>query len=280
MMEVLLLDDVHRFAALATSWMTRDPFTTNVIAVRLAQALDGSLPATADDLWIVVLEGDDVVGAAMHTPPSRLFLPRLGSGAAGVTARALLAARRDLPGVTGERTAVRAFSVAWSEHAVTSTRIHRSMRMYRLASLRRPEGVAGAARHATEEDRELVTAWLSDFASETDDPPKGAVRRADLIRARQLWLWWLERPVAMAAHRGPAAGVWRIGPVYTPPEHRRKGYGSAVTSAATDAARRHGADHVVLYSDLANPTSNSIYRRLGYVADHDAEDRVFCTRRG
>lgn len=79
----------------------------------------------------------------------------------------------------------------------------------------------------------------------------------------------------MAAVTAPANGVARVGPVYTPPAHRRRGHGSAVTAAATAAAISEGAEDVVLYTDLANPTSNAIYQAIGYRPDHDAEERAF-----
>lgn len=60
------------------------------------------------------------------------------------------------------------------------------------------------------------------------------------------------------------AGVARVGPVYTPPDHRRLGYGAAVTVAVSQAALEAGADQLVLFTDLANPTSNALYPRLGY----------------
>jgi predicted GNAT family acetyltransferase len=68
----------------------------------------------------------------------------------------------------------------------------------------------------------------------------------------------------MAGRTRPAAGVVRIGPVYTPPEQRRRGYGGAVTVAVTQAALGDGAASVVLFTNLANPTSNALYVRLGY----------------
>jgi predicted GNAT family acetyltransferase len=91
-----------------------------------------------------------------------------------------------------------------------------------------------------------------------------AVARRQIEDGR-LWLWHepAGRPVALAGRSVVAAGVARIGPVYTPPRHRRRGYGSAVTAAVTaDALDRAG--RVVLFTDLANPTSNAIYQRLGY----------------
>jgi hypothetical protein len=50
---------------------------------------------------------------------------------------------------------------------------------------------------------------------------------------------------------------------------------AAVTAEATAAALTGGAEHVTLYTDLANPTSNSIYQAIGYRPDHDAEERTF-----
>ncbi len=66
-------------------------------------------------------------------------------------------------------------------------------------------------------------------------------------------------------------GAVRVGPVYTPPERRGRGYAGGATVAASQAARDAGAAEVVLYTDLANSTSNALYQRLGY---HPVEDRV------
>src|SRR6202030_728711 len=78
-------------------------------------------------------------------------------------------------------------------------------------------------------------------------------------------LWNHEgRPVSLAGTNRAAAGHARIGPVYTPPDLRGRGFGGASTAAVTQAALDDGADGVVLFTDLANPTSNTLYQRLGY----------------
>jgi predicted GNAT family acetyltransferase len=71
-------------------------------------------------------------------------------------------------------------------------------------------------------------------------------------------------PVALGGHTQTVAAMARIGPVFTPEPQRRRGYGSAVTVAATRSAAAAGADHIVLFTDLANPTSNAIYQQIGY----------------
>jgi predicted GNAT family acetyltransferase len=86
------------------------------------------------------------------------------------------------------------------------------------------------------------------------------------IADRRLLLWDDEdgAPVSLAGRTPPAAGVSRLAPVYTPPASRRRGYGEAVTASCTADALDRGAEHVVLFTDLANPTSNAIYQRIGY----------------
>jgi predicted GNAT family acetyltransferase len=75
----------------------------------------------------------------------------------------------------------------------------------------------------------------------------------------------------MAGRTRDVAGVVRVATVYTPPEHRRQGFGGAVTAASTQAGLDGGARDVVLYTDQANPTSNALYQRLGY---RPVEERV------
>jgi predicted GNAT family acetyltransferase len=75
----------------------------------------------------------------------------------------------------------------------------------------------------------------------------------------------------MAGISRPEAGMVRVAAVYTPPEVRGRGYGGAVTAAVTRSALDAGAAHVVLFTDLANPTSNALYQRLGF---RPVEDRT------
>jgi hypothetical protein len=81
--------------------------------------------------------------------------------------------------------------------------------------------------------------------------------------------------VSLAGWGGRTPNGVRIGPVYTPPEHRRRGYGSAVTAAVTAEQLAAGRTFCFLYTDLANPTSNKIYTEIGYELVCDAIDYAF-----
>jgi predicted GNAT family acetyltransferase len=120
----------------------------------------------------------------------------------------------------------------------------------------------------------LLTHWFAAFAHEVHDEvadDHGAAVR-DKLGYGGLLIWQAGgRPVAMAAVTRQVAGMARIGPVYTPPEFRGHGYASVVTAELSRRALDAGAVEVLLYTDLDNPVSNSIYQRIGY---RGVEDRV------
>jgi predicted GNAT family acetyltransferase len=132
-----------------------------------------------------------------------------------------------------------------------------------------PPRVPGQSRVAGPADRYLLVAWLTACGAELHEPLSAAGETVDAGTRYGAYHLWADGgvPVALAGMRRPAGGVVRVGPVYTPPAHRGHGYGSAVTAAVSAAARPH---EVVLFTDVANPTSNSIYTKIGY---HPVEDR-------
>lgn len=142
-------------------------------------------------------------------------------------------------------------------------------RLYWLTRLSPPTGVLGTARPATEWDTDLVASWVAPYTRETFGALPADLNPVRLASAAighsRTWLWLAAsgEPVSMATRRPPAAGVSRIGPVYTAPEHRGHGYGSAVTARAAFDILDSGAVPV-LYADRGNATSNKVYRAIGF----------------
>jgi RimJ/RimL family protein N-acetyltransferase len=280
-MRVTTYSDPEVFLVQAEPLLRSDPFSPNVIATVTTRIASGAVPGGPDHLWVTIERNDaEVVGLAMHTPPHNMFVSRMPEEAALVLAREMADSGRNLPGVNGAVASTRVFARAWEQSTGCSSTLARETRMYRLVELRWPEAVAGQAHRAeTSRDLGLVTEWFAAFHDEAqshapvDDWAAMAQRRMD---AGDLHLWHAEGvPVALAGVTGAVAGVARVGPVYTPDRWRGNGYGSSVTAAATSAALGAGAENVVLYTDMANSISNSIYQRIGYRSDHDAEERTF-----
>ena len=221
-------------------------------------------------------EGAGEVGAVcMHTPEFPVLLSQVSAQAAAELARDLAAAGRQLPGVNAPQEAADAFAAAWRDRTGDAVTLYRRMRLFRLGRLGRPAaGPGGAARLATERDHDLLAGWFDAFAREVGDPPRYDSRAVvgERIGYGGITVWEAGGvPVSIAGRTRTVAGMVRVGPVYTPPELRGRGYAGAATAAASQAALDAGVRQVVLYTDLANPTSNALYQHLGY---RPVEDRV------
>jgi predicted GNAT family acetyltransferase len=179
---------------------------------------------------------------------------------------AVVAVAPDLPGVIGDATTAAMFAATWAERAHVPAHPEEAQRIYRLGTLVPPRDVPGALRGAAPSDRELLAQWTAAFDDDTgardrSDPEQEVDRR---LRAGRLAVWDVGGAVSMAMTREPALGVARVSGVYTPPEHRGHGYASACVAALSAEVLATDADTCILYTQLANPTSNAIYRAIGY----------------
>lgn len=211
--------------------------------------------------------------AVLQTPPHALLITRLPGESAAELAQALAGRGTSLPGVNGVEEDATSLARAWHQLTGMASRVSLRQRLYWLAELLRSDQVPdGTARVATPADATVARALYSAFAADVgqDDAPERLI--ADRLREGQLMLWEVDgEPVSIAGVTPALEGVARIGPVYTPPQWRGRGYGGAVTAAIGELAARRGATSVVLFTDLANQASNSLYLKLGY---RPVEDRV------
>lgn len=269
--EVQIHESAGEFRAIAEPLYRRDP-VTNTIELTLLRA-----DRFGDDaLLLSVWEDGTAVGAALQTPPYPLACNGIPIEVHAVVATELARTRPGLTGVRGKRDMALAFADAW--HAATgfAGTVTTEERLYRLGMLQPPAGVCGAHRGAADADQALLVDWVEEFFVETfshqrdDTAGRRFIDNANAVGDR--FVLWNDdgSPVSMAMLRAPSAGVSRIGPVFTPPGSRGHGYGSAVTAAAAQLARDAGVDDVVLFADLANPTSNAIYQRIGFDAVADS----------
>ncbi|MFD8321357.1 GNAT family N-acetyltransferase [Kitasatospora purpeofusca] len=276
------LDD---FRARAGGFLAAHP-AENTVLLTITDRLAASGPHYYGDgvpvfgWWHAEPDGP-VAGAFLWTPP---FAPRLGAmpeSAAAELATELASGPAGSAGLTsaaGGATATLAFGAAWAAATGTTSTVGTNERLYRLGELADPpRPPAGRPRLAGAADRELLIRWFAEFAEEVDIRiPNVATVVDDRTAAGQLHLWEDGgRPVAVAGASAVIAGMSRIGPVYTPADARGRGYASGVTAAASAAALAQGAGEVLLYTDLANPTSNSIYQQIGYRPVEDCVELVF-----
>jgi hypothetical protein len=269
-------DDVRAFYAAVAPYLERtEAAHTFQLGVRERLERDPHVFGSADPLLYAAYSGDDVTGIALQTPPYNLVLSLFSDErATDALAESLAADGHELPGLNGPVGVGSRFVERWAELRDCTVEVILEERIYEATELIPPRPVSGHARLYTEADREVVLAWMAAFFAEAmPDPPESDVETFLARRALDpdavLLLWDDDGPVALAGYASPSPNGMRVGPVYTPPELRGRGYASAVTAAATQRIFDDGRSLCFLYTDLANPTSNSIYQRIGYrpVAD-------------
>lgn len=227
-----------------------------------------------DNLWAAAVdEHGEVVGVAMRTPPWPLALSHATTDDAACTLVDLACSTfgdesfdfRTSPEIA------QALDTTLRRYGYHRLEVIESQGVYRLDQVVAPTGVTGRPRLATLEDAELAADWAARFSADVDHAVPGdqAERARRVARANidsgSLFLWTADgEPTSMAAVRGPTPNGIRISLVYTPPEHRRNGYASALVAHVAKRMRDSGRAFVFLFTDLANPTSNHIYQQVGF----------------
>lgn len=266
-----LTDSLDEFERAAMPHLRADPVRQTVPLSVLANLRHAGLSRYGADPpvfgWHQRADGT-VDGAVLRTPPFPLLAASLPAGSVA-DLLATLAAERGLPTAVNLAAADESgFLAGWiAATGGTGTTVLRS-RLYVLDQLTPPEPAPdGFARLAGAPDAELLVDWFEAFRLEAlgGGPEDSRQAVADGLSHDGLMLWEADgEPVAMAGLSRVVAGVARVTGVYTPPMHRRRGYAGGVTAAMSRAALAAGAQRVVLFTDLANPTSNALYPRLGY----------------
>ena len=220
------------------------------------------------ELWLVEDAGA-VVGAALRTPPDNLVLGDGSDAALDVLARE---AGAGIPGAVGAVPEIDGFVAACARlHGITpELRVQQGI--YALDAVVQPASAPGAPREAAPDDRELLVRWWGEFGVEA----LGALEQDEEQNARSVDHRLTARatgsrsgklggePVSAVGYGSPTPTGVRIGPVYTPPRHRGRGYASALTAHVSAEQLAAGRSFCFLYTDLANPTSNKIYVAIGY----------------
>jgi len=276
-------EDPAWFLAEAKAHLAAEPVVTTVIATvtaRLAERPVGRDNDAPYRWWAIARdERDGIAGVAMRTapfPPYPVYLLAMPDDAAVLLARTLRERGEEVGGVNGALPATRVFAEEYARLAGMEVAVHEHLRLFELGELQVPPAPPGRLRPAALDDAELCLAWFRDFESAAAEQAGRAGTHGigesftledmvDRIDAGVIWLWVDAEgePVHLTGANVPANGVTRIGPVYTPREHRARGYAGR---AVAEISRRYVEQGVrcCLFTDQANPTSNKVYEALGY----------------
>ena len=277
-MKVNRYAEAGAFLQATESWLAAAEVENNVILNIARSVADGGRTLREPPYFAAAIDGDEIDCCAARTPPHVLLITDGSSRGLTALAGDVFDAMGRVPGVVGPHSAPAAFAAAWLRRAGGRGSVRMRQRLYKIERV--DTGLAkvdGQLREATPRDRDLALHWCTAFAREAvPNHPSDVEDTVDRhLKCRTLYFWDDGRPVTMCAS---PAGSARINLVYTPPDLRRRGYATAAVAALSRQLLESGGRYCCLYADLANPISNSIYRRIGYRPVCDFEEYEFAAR--
>jgi predicted GNAT family acetyltransferase len=224
-----------------------------------------------EDPWFCTASDETgICAAAIRTAPFAVLLAHF-SGDAKLAARTLADAvselSSDIPGATGDVEIAGSFAEYWCAMQGVRVTGEQAQRIYRLDNVSATDPAPGHLRVASPVEKELLARWHHSSSEEIYGAAGRKTPEADItpvIERKDIYLWEDSVPVSMAARANPTENGITVNRVYTPPEFRRRGYATSCVSALCSELLRSGYKFCMLYTDLANPISNSIYKRIGF----------------
>ena len=270
-METNYLSDVRDFMSRAGDLLAKDEAKYGLIYGITSRLMDNPKAYGTAVPWFCTLEeGTELRAVAIRTPPFKVLLAYFSgdpSSAAEHLAGAISEFSPIIPGTMGEKEIAEPFVENWCKEHGVSVEDKMAERVYRLDRVNDIIYAHGVFRPAAEMDKPLLVSWAHAFydevyavASESEEAGDFAGR----IDSKEVYVWEDGVTVSMAAKCLPTENGIGINTVYTPPELRGKGYATSCVAMLCKDILNSGCKFCTLYADLANPISNSIYRRIGF----------------
>ena len=244
--------------------LEREAEHTLVLSIAMAQA--ASDDPNTDAFFATVEQDGDVVGVSFRTPPHKLSVSRMPLDAVPLLVDEVAGRYESIPAVLGPKDIAEATAEQWTQLRGGGWEPGMGQGLYRLDTVVWPPAPPpGSVRAPLPEEADLMIEWIAGFAR--DAGAQFAVP-ADEVRAwvarEGFFMWDDGGPVSIARASGGTPNGMRVGFVYTPPELRGRGYASALVAEVSQIILDRGFSFCTLYTDLSNPTSNSIYQKIGY----------------
>ena len=179
----------------------------------------------------------------------------------------------DIPGINGEKKISEIFIEKWIKINKCKIILDKNLRCYKLEKVNNYNKPAGKFRKAEIFDIDIIKEFTLKFSEEINDPVKEGIKLMNTITENindgLYYVWENNNIVSIAKKARPTKNGMAINSVYTPKEYRQKGYATAVVAELSRTILNSGKKFCTLFTDLANPTSNSIYQKIGYKIEFD-----------
>jgi len=239
----------------------------------LANRLDRGLGGSEDAMLLSVLRNSEAVGQAIQVGNTRpLAISRMDPESARALVEFLIEQNVPLTGVTGPIESSQAFADSWQELTNRTSTLVMHLGVYELerVSFPVPDGRSLIPISAVSSDlsMEYIRGFVAECFPNEEDPNRRVVDIENQQRRNETLFFWKGaadiQPVSMASNSRETRNGATISLVYTPPEFRGMGHASRIVAALSDRCLKSGKKFCNLFTDLLNPTSNSIYQKIGY----------------
>lgn len=267
MMKLCQSQNIQRFCTRTCDVLLQHEAEHNLL-LSILHTLGKRLSADASRSYLAWIEENNrMLGAALHMPYRNVVLSKI-SMVEGIAllAEDILRSGRRPPGVVGLPHNVREFVRVWQQLTQQSAWIAKEMYIHQLTQVQVAMPKCGKLREAESCDRTLVLDWSNAFDREALGQVQAWTEQSvdHQLQQGNVYLWEENQPVCMAMGRGSNPGGGHIGPVYTPPEYRGRGYATACVATLSQHLLDQGYRSCFLFTDPAHFTSNHIYQTIGY----------------
>ena len=282
-MKLIKLDDASQYYQKVKNYLLQYE-AANCLILAMSKSFSKSLSSgemnAANQPYMVVVEHNQaMVATAIQTPPRNLILAKLSnSEAIELIAQDLATNPQSLPGVIAPKAEAESFINTWHNFTGQSHQLDVAMRVHQLSQIQSITSARGKLRLAKESDRHLLIDWTQAFRQEAlraaEDRSDSELWVERKLQNQSLYVWQDRETVSMAAYGGATPNGIRVNAVYTPPEHRGKGYATSCVAGISQKLLNQ-YKYCFLFTDLANPASNYIYRKIGYLPMDDISNYSF-----
>ena len=277
-MRLIKFDDASQYYQRAKNHLLENE-AANCLLLAISLSLSNS-DRQKQTYTALIEDRQQIIATALYIPPRKLLLSKtVDKSTVELIARNLAVEAKSMAGITAPKFEAEKFVGIWQDLTGDPVELEVNMQVQQLETTKQVKKAAGKERLATPQDIETLTSWIQEFAQEALNirESKADSQRwvAKNLEKNSLFVWKDSKEiVSMAAYGGKTPNGIRIKSVYTPPQHRGKGYATSLVAVMSQILLRQHK-YCFLFTDSANPTSNNIYRKIGYVPIADINDYSF-----
>lgn len=274
-MKVTLVSSPQEFAELAESLLMQKEACNNLMLGILGRLLEE--PNHDEYGYLGIVENDhEAVFAFMQTPMNWILADTkaVDEGIIEVLTQFLFSHHIHIPSIIGPVKATTMFVKQWEQLWNTKASIHMEQLIYQLDHVQPVPMAKGELVSAEIKHHALIASWLIQFGEEVNESmseSKAIQTASRYIRNQSVYLWAVDgKPVSMVNHSRKTKHGITINAVYTPDSFKRRGYATSAVATLSAKLLKQGYQFCSLYTDKSNPTSNGIYKKMGYYVIGDS----------